>query len=323
MNSKYGAQLIRRHKDAVNSTGGRYEKGLTLLIAGITLLAGLTILVRLAAQEPQNESATTVIANPVPLINQPLVPDAIRPGGAGFMLTVNGTGFVSGSVVKWNGSARATTFVSNSRLAAKILSSDIAKPSTAAVTVVNPAPGGGTSNVVFFEATIPSASVGLALKSNPSTGDFPISFAVGDFNRDGRLDLAVANLNSNSVSVLLGKGDGTFQAAVNYNVGSSPYSIAVGDLNADGNLDLVVANSSGNDVSVLLGRGNGTFGGAVNYSTGVASTPLSVGQKPATWPWAISTAMADWIWPSNKATSVCSWATVTVLSGPPSTTSPG
>src|SRR5438105_14977378 len=48
----------------------------------------------------------TTQTNPVPLINQPLVPDAIAPGGAGFTLTVNGTGFVSGSEVNWNGSAR-------------------------------------------------------------------------------------------------------------------------------------------------------------------------------------------------------------------------
>ena len=64
--------------------------------------------------------------NPVPLINQPLVPDATKPGGAGFTLTVNGTGFVSGSVVHWNGNARATTFVSPSKLTATITASDIA-----------------------------------------------------------------------------------------------------------------------------------------------------------------------------------------------------
>src|ERR1700687_1696412 len=75
--------------------------------------------------------------NPVPLINQPLVPDAIAPGTAGFTLTVNGTGFVSGAVVNWNGSARASTFVSKSRLKATILSSDVGKPGTASVTVVN------------------------------------------------------------------------------------------------------------------------------------------------------------------------------------------
>ena len=80
-------------------------------------------------------------ANPVPLINQPLVPAAATPGGAAFTLTVNGTGFVSGSVVQWNGSPLATTFVSGSSLTAAVPASDIATASTASVTVVNPSPG--------------------------------------------------------------------------------------------------------------------------------------------------------------------------------------
>ena len=87
------------------------------------------------ASAQANESATTTPANPVPLINQPLIPDAIKPGTAGFTLTVNGTGFVSSSVVKWNGSARATTFVSKSQLRAGILATDIATPKTASVSV--------------------------------------------------------------------------------------------------------------------------------------------------------------------------------------------
>src|SRR5437762_11012278 len=91
--------------------------------------------------------------NPVPLINQPLVPDAVAPGGPGFTLTVNGTGFVSGSVVNWNGSPRATTFVSSSQLTAAIDASDIATEGTAQVTVVSPGPGGGASNAAFFETT--------------------------------------------------------------------------------------------------------------------------------------------------------------------------
>jgi len=57
-------------------------------------------------------AANADAANPVPYVSQPLVPDAAAPGGPGFTLTVNGTGFVSGSVVNWNGSARATHFVS-------------------------------------------------------------------------------------------------------------------------------------------------------------------------------------------------------------------
>src|SRR5439155_1321285 len=81
------------------------------------------------------------------------------------------------------------------------------------------------------------------------TGLRPRSVAVGDFNGDGKPDLAVANLGfdrfsllSGNVSVVLGKGDGTFQAAVSYFAGSLPSSVAVGDFNGDGKPDLAVAN---------------------------------------------------------------------------------
>jgi hypothetical protein len=80
--------------------------------------------------------------NPVPFINQPLVPEAVVPGGSAFMLTVNGTGFGAGSVVNWNGSARTTTFVSGSQVTAAISAGDIATAGTAVITVVNPTPGG-------------------------------------------------------------------------------------------------------------------------------------------------------------------------------------
>src|SRR5271169_6147222 len=90
---------------------------------------------------------------PVPFINLPLMPDATAPGGAQFTLTVNGTGFVSSSVVNWNGNALATQFVSGSQLTATVPAADIATASTASVTVVNPAPGGGMSNVAFFSVT--------------------------------------------------------------------------------------------------------------------------------------------------------------------------
>jgi IPT/TIG domain len=78
---------------------------------------------------------------PVPFINQPLIPDATPPGGAQFTLTVNGTGFVSSSVVNWNGNALVTQFVSSSQLTATVPAADIATATTASVTVVSPAPG--------------------------------------------------------------------------------------------------------------------------------------------------------------------------------------
>src|SRR5204862_8296925 len=154
-------------------------------------------------------------------------PDAIPPGGPRFTLTVNGTGFVSGSVVNWNGSARATTFVSSSQLTATVLASDIATASTASVTVINPSPGGGTSNVVFFPITLPTSSVSLS-RSDYATG-FPFLMMTADFNGDNELDLATANQASNTVSVLLGNGDGTFQDRVDYAAGINSSGLTTGD----------------------------------------------------------------------------------------------
>ncbi len=100
-------------------------------------------------------SALSYAQAPVPIINQPLIPDATAPGGPQFTLNVNGTGFVSNSVVNWNGSARATTFVNSSRLIATILASDIAKNGSGQITVVSPSSGGGISNAIPFEVTKP------------------------------------------------------------------------------------------------------------------------------------------------------------------------
>ncbi|HVI06849.1 MAG TPA: FG-GAP-like repeat-containing protein [Candidatus Binatia bacterium] len=90
----------------------------------------------------------------------------------------------------------------------------------------------------------------------------PYSVATGDFNHDGNLDMAVASAGTSggpSVSVQLGRGDGTFLPATNYFAGVGPTSIAAAELNRDGNLDLVVANSLSNYISVFLGNGDGTF----------------------------------------------------------------
>ena len=91
--------------------------------------------------------------------------------------------------------------------------------------------------------------------------------ALGDFNRDGKLDLAVANPSNNTVSVLIGNGDGTFQAPVSYATGNHPINFGVADLNGDGILDLAVANLNDRTVSILLGNGDGTFKPQVSYPT--------------------------------------------------------
>ena len=117
-------------------------------------------------------------------------------------------------------------------------------------------------------------AVGFTSAKNYPVGTTPIGIAAGDFNKDGRLDLCVANSGSLSVSILLGRGDGAFLPAVNYKVPQSPKSIAVGDFNHDGTLDVVFANAG--SVSVLLGKGDGTFRPAVNTSGGQAFDSLAV-----------------------------------------------
>ena len=100
-----------------------------------------------------------------------------------------------------------------------------------------------------------------------AVGAVPSSLAAGDFDRDGDLDLAAANTNtlSNSVSVLLGDGEGAFAAPRSYAVGNEPGAITVGDFNEDGKADLVTVNDGVHgSVSVLLGRGDGTFQTRVN-----------------------------------------------------------
>src|SRR4051794_37988875 len=84
----------------------------------------------------------------------------------------------------------------------------------------------------------------------PVVGTNPYSVISGDFNGDGRADLATANSGSNTVSVALGNGDGTFAAAISVAVGKSPQSIFTGDFNGDGRADLATANSGSNTVSV-------------------------------------------------------------------------
>jgi hypothetical protein len=84
----------------------------------------------------------------------------------------------------------------------------------------------------------------------------------------------VANNGSSSVSVLLGNGDGTFRAAVNYAVGGHPVAVAVGDFSGTGNTDVVTANPDTNTVSLLRGNGDGTFRAAANYAVGFQPVSL-------------------------------------------------
>ncbi len=271
--------------------------------------------------------------NPVPLIDGPVEPAVIAPGGPAFTLTIRGAGFVSGSAVLWNGSPRATTFVTDAQLTAAIPASDISIVTTASVKVSNPSPGGGLSNVEYLGVTTPTPGLNFALHpqtlsfyqvGQPIVGDFngdgkpdiaftevpsiygpfsvcislgngdgtfqtpsctipppqaggssqnPGSVVIGDFNGDGKLDLAVPDVGDgfNAVSIFLGNGDGTLKAPILIPAGDSPYSIATGDFNKDGHLDLAVVYRD-NKFGILLGNGDGSFQAPV-----IVAVPIPVG----------------------------------------------
>ena len=98
---------------------------------------------------------------------------------------------------------------------------------------------------------------------------------VGDFNGDGKMDLAITNFNGASVSLLPGNGDGTFQTQTTFATGSTPQPATAGDLNEDGRLDLVTANLTDNTVSVLLQSPVATLSGtALTLQTNCWAQPV-------------------------------------------------
>jgi hypothetical protein len=137
---------------------------------------------------------------------------------------------------------------------------------------------GNTVNVLLGNGdgtfqTGPSYTVGSGLHSSP------FAVAVADFNRDGISDLVTANYNSDNVSVLLGNGDGTFQAATNYDTDLNAVSVAVGDFNGDGFPDLAAANHYGDNVSVLRNAKDWSAPSSGVPPLGLSS-PASTGASP-------------------------------------------
>jgi hypothetical protein len=133
----------------------------------------------------------TVTGNPAPTLTS-LTPSTRTAGGTAFTLTVNGTNFLSSSVIYWNGMSRATTYVSGTRLTAAIPASDIAVGGTAQVTVFTPAPGGGTSNPATVTVNNPTPRITSISPTSAPSGRAGFTLTV---NGSGFVSASVVRLN--------------------------------------------------------------------------------------------------------------------------------
>lgn len=153
--------------------------------------------------------------NPVPAITA-IDPSSKAAGSPGFTLSVAGRNFVSGARVRWNGSDRTTTFVSATALQAAIPASDVAAAGSAAVTVSNPAPGGGLSGAATFTVTAVAAP---AIDVAPAALDFG-AVTVGQVND---LTLTVRNTGSADLRV---SGTGSSNPLFSATSPAIPFTIA-------------------------------------------------------------------------------------------------
>ncbi|MCX6720629.1 MAG: fibronectin type III domain-containing protein [Candidatus Staskawiczbacteria bacterium] len=227
---------------------------------------------------------TVTIGNPTPTTTS-LSPSTTFAGAAGFTLTVNGTNFVSGAVVNFNGSAKTTTYVSSTQLTATIPATDVATVGSYNVTVTNPAPGGGTSNAQTFAvtaaavpgvptgvtATVSNTQVTLAWTAPGSTGGSPITgYNIYRSTTPGGEGTTVYATSSASPYINIGLTRGTtyyYQVATVNRVGVGTFSgevSAVISATAPGAPTITSATASaiGNGTQIVLNWTAGPTGGS-------------------------------------------------------------
>ena len=246
----------------------------------VVLMVGVILLL------PGVARASGPVATPfIQQLSQP----SVAPGGGDLSLTITGSGFSNNSnsptaTVLFIGPAGTDTLTPTSvgstcsfygycsQVTVTIPKADTATAGMAVIIVENPtSPTPLESNAVLFPISISEPNVSFA-NSSISVGTNPRGIAAGDFNGDGKQDLAIVNSTDNTLTILLGNGDGTFTQASGspITLGNNLQSVAViaSDFNNDGILDLAVANETDNSISILIGVGDGTFTlGGTRFST--------------------------------------------------------
>lgn len=198
----------------------------------------------------------------------------------------------------------ATGSLDTFELTATVTATGSAAPPTGTVSFVDTS----NANAVLGTAALGTSAALLNWTSakSPAVGPGAYALAVGNFNRDGIADLAVTSNDDGTVTILLGKGDGTFTRATGspVSVGSEPVALVAGDFNGDGWVDLAVANYGDGTVTILLGNGDGIF-------TQAAGSPITVGTEPR------SVATADFNGDGIEDLAVANYGdgTVTILLG--------
>jgi hypothetical protein len=140
-----------------------------------------------------------------------------------------------------------------------------------------PGGDGGTPTGVDGVTGCTPGTFSLGGLSTPQLPGAPTAIAVGDLDGDGKADLAVTFSETNTVGVLLGRGDGTFSNTTLFQSGSRPRSVAIGDLNADGKVDLAVSNDEAGTISIFVALGGGAFATKLDYPVGKHAGSVAIG----------------------------------------------
>ncbi len=244
-------------------------------------------------------SITSTTNNPVPVASS-LAPSSAAAGSAAFTLTVNGSNFINGSVVRWNGNARTTTFLNGTQITAAITAADVASQGTNTVTVFNPTPGGGTSGNLTFTVNAASNPVPTTTSLSPS------STAAGG----PAFTLTVNGTNFVATSVV--RWNGSNRTTTYVSATQLTAAISASDIASQGTRTVTVFNPT---------PGGGTSGGRTFTITAPPTNnpvPVLTSTSPTAWPTGGSAFTLTVLGSSFVTSSVVHWngtaRTTTVIS---------